>query len=128
MTEHLVAPTHVRPRLPALWAIVLAAPVVGTVYFWLVYLLAELACAEDLALVGETVVRIVVLAAAVAAVVVLTGVAWRADRRRRTASSAATIHDTETERFMATTGLILLGLFALFIAFLALPVIGLSLC
>ena len=34
----------------------------------------------------------------------------------------------DSERFMATTGLMLLGLFLLFVAFLAVPVIGMSLC
>ena len=34
----------------------------------------------------------------------------------------------ENERFMATTGLMVIGLFLLFVLFLAAPVIGSSLC
>ena len=124
--DPLVAPTKVRPRVPSTWAVVLAGPVIGTVYFWLVYLLAEAGCADDLELVDETVLRLVVLAGGVAAVVLLTAFAWRATRMRRDAASGGA--DDDSERFMATTGLMLLGLFLLFVAFLALPVIGMSLC
>ena len=124
--DPLVAPTKVRPRVPPTWAVVLAGPVIGTVYFWLIYLLAEAGCAEELELVDETVLRLVVLAGGVASAVLLTAFAWRAVRMRRGAASGGA--DDDSERFMATTGLMLLGLFLLFIAFLALPVIGLSLC
>ena len=41
-----------RDRLWSPWAVLLAGPLVGMVYFWLVYLLAEVACAEGLELVG----------------------------------------------------------------------------
>ena len=123
--DPLIAPTKVRPRMPPTWAIVLAGPVIGTVYFWVIYLLAEAGCAEELELVDETVLRLVVLAGGVASAVLLTAFAWRAGRLRRTASANTT---DDTERFMATTGLMLLGLFLLFIAFLAVPVIGMSLC
>jgi hypothetical protein len=124
--DPLVAPTKVRPRVPPLWAVVLAGPVIGTVYFWLIYLLAEAGCAEELELVDETVLRLVVLAGGVASVVLLTAFAWRAAHMRRDAASGGSGDDSE--RFMATTGLMLLGLFLLFVAFLALPVIGMSLC
>jgi hypothetical protein len=123
--EPLIAPTKVRPRMPPTWAIVLAGPVIGTVYFWVIYLLAEAGCAEELELVDETVLRLVVLAGGVASAVLLTAFAWRAGRLRRASSANST---DDTERFMATTGLMLLGLFLLFIAFLAVPVIGMSLC
>ena len=121
--EPLIAPTRIRPRMPPTWAIVLAGPVIGTVYFWVIYLLAEAGCSEELELVDETVLRLVVLAGGVASAVLLTAFAWRAGRLRRTTDTT-----DDTERFMATTGLTLLGLFLLFIAFLALPVIGMSLC
>ena len=124
--DPLVAPTKVRPRVPPTWSIVLAGPVIGTIYFWVIYLLAEAGCAEELELVDETVLRLVVLAGGVASAVLLTAFAWRAARLRRTASSAS--GDDDSERFMATTGLMLLGLFLLFVAFLAVPVIGMSLC
>jgi hypothetical protein len=123
--DPLVAPTKVRPRVPPPWAVVLAGPVIGTVYFWLIYLVAEAGCAEDLELVDETVLRLVVLAGGVASVVLLTAFAWRAARMRRDAAPGGA---DDSERFMATTGLMLLGLFLLFIAFLAIPVIGMSLC
>ena len=125
--DPLIAPTKVRPRVPPAWVIVLAGPLIGTVYFWLIYLLAEAGCAEELELVDETVLRLVVLAGGVASVVLLTAFAWRAARLRRDAASTGP-NDDDSERFMATTGLMLLGLFLLFVAFLALPVIGMSLC
>ena len=131
--EPLIAPTKVRPRMPPTWAIVLAGPVIGTVYFWVIYLLAEAGCAEELELVDETVLRLVVLAGGVASAVLLTAFAWRAGRLRRSvpvdrsAETTADIVD-DSERFMATTGLMLLGLFMLFTAFLAVPVIGMTLC
>lgn len=135
--DPLIAPTKVRPRVPPTWAIVLAGPVIGTVYFWVIYLLAEAGCAEELELVDETVLRLVVLAGGVASAVLLTAFAWRAGRVRRsvpvdrsaetTAETTADIVD-DSERFMATTGLMLLGLFMLFTAFLAVPVIGMTLC
>ena len=129
----MTAPTEVRPRVPARWAVLLAGPVVGTVYFWLVYLLAEAGCSEDLELISETTLRIVVLAGAAATIGVLTFAAWRAGQAWRAAGPDLAGDETtgaraENERFMATTALTLLGLFLLFALFLAAPVIGVSLC
>jgi len=97
--DPLVAPTKVRPRVPPPWAVVLAGPVIGTVYFWLIYLLAEAGCAEELELVDETVLRLVVLAGGVASVVLLTAFAWRAGRLRRTAPTDTT---DDSERFIVS--------------------------
>ena len=118
----MTAPTEVRPRVPARWAVLLAGPVVGTVYFWLVYLLAEAGCSEDLELVSETTLRIVVLAGAAATIGVL-HVRRRGGPVTPGGAAGADLGGDETtgaraenERFMASTALTLLGLFLLFVA------------
>jgi hypothetical protein len=109
-----------RPRLWSPWAVLLAGPVVAMTYFWLVYLVAEVACAEELDLVGTTALGITIAAATAAGAALLVAYTWRA---RQLATGG-----DENQRFMATTGLMVLGLFALFLLFLAAPVIGMSLC
>ena len=98
----------------------LAGPVVGMAYFWLVYLVAEVACAEELELVGTTALGVVIAAATAAGAALLLLYGWRARQ--------LVTGEDENERFMATTGLIVLGLFVLFVLFLAAPAIGSSLC
>jgi hypothetical protein len=107
-------------RLWSPWAVLLAGPVVGMTYFWLVYLVAEVACAEDLELVSTTALGIVIAAATAAGAALLLLYAWRARQ--------LVTGDDENQRFMATTGLLVLGLFVLFVLFLVAPAIGSSLC
>lgn len=109
-----------RARLWSPWAALLAGPIVGMAYFWLVYLVAEVACAEDLALVSSTGLGILIAAATAAGAAVLLLYAWRA-RQLVTA-------DDENQRFMATTALMVIGLFVLFVLFVVAPAIGSSLC
>ena len=107
-------------RLSSPWAVLLAGPIVGMAYFWLVYLVAEVACAEQLELVGTTTLGVVIAAGAAAGAAVLLVSSLRV-RQLLTGGD-------ENQRFMATTSLMVLGLFALFVLFLAAPVIGMSLC
>ena len=106
-------------RLSSPWAVLLAGPLVGMAYFWLVYLVAEVACASSSNLSHAG--------------------ARCGHRRRRTAGAAVLLISSlrarqlvtggdENQRFMATTSLMVLGLFALFVLFLAAPAIGMSLC
>jgi hypothetical protein len=109
-----------RDRLWSPWAVLLAGPVVGMTYFWLVYLVAEAACADDLDLVSSTALGTVIAAATAAGAATLLLYAWRA---RQLVSGG-----DENQRFMATTGLMVLGLFVLFVLFLVAPAIGSALC
>ena len=112
-------------RLTSPWAVLLAGPVIGTVYFFVVYLLAEAGCADDLDLVDVTLLRVVILALGVASVVAFVSYAGRARALRHSDTAG---QQGENERFMATTGLVILGLFVLFVLFVAAPAIGSSLC
>ena len=114
-----------RARLLSPWAVLLAGPVVGTAYFFVVYLLAEAGCAEGLDLVDVTAVRVVILVLAAASVGVFVGYALRARALRATEADG---QEAENQRFMAFTGTVILGLFVLFVLFLAAPAIGSSLC
>jgi hypothetical protein len=118
-------------RLGSAWAVLLAGPIVGTVYFFVVYLLAEASCAEQLQLLGSSTLRMTILAAAVAVVVVLLAYAWRA-RQLWPAHPDGTDDVAQdrwlNRRFMVVTALMLLGMFVLFALFLAAPVVGATLC
>ena len=125
----------VRSRLASTWALLLAGPVVGTVYFLVIYLTGEVTCADGLDLTSTATLRIVILAGAVASIVVFVLYAvlarrlWSTpDRARGDGDATATGPERENRRFMVTTGLLLLGLFTLFVLFLAAPAIGTSLC
>ena len=125
----------VRSRLASTWALLLAGPVVGTVYFLVIYLTGEVTCADGLDLTSTATLRIVILAGAVASIVVFVLYAvlarrlWSTpDRPRGDGDATATGPERENRRFMVTTGLLLLGLFTLFVLFLAAPAIGTSLC
>lgn len=113
------------------WVIVLAGPVLGYGYFWLVYMLAEISCSEHLDLVGTRLLTILICAAAVAIAAATFLFAWRA-RRLWTSSANGEADEGSDERhnrrFMATTGLMLLGLFSFFVLLVSAPVIGSTLC
>lgn len=114
-------------RFGSTWALLLAGPVIGTTYFFLVYLLAEATCANGVKLLSQTALRVVIVAAAAGSVAVFVAYALRARRLWSDASDNGGQRG-ENQRFMVTTGLMLLGLFVLFVLFLAAPAIGSSLC
>jgi hypothetical protein len=120
--------TALRSRLISTWAVLLAGPVVGTIYFFVVYLLAEVSCADGLDLVGTTTLRVVILVGAAASVGVFVVYAVRARQLWETSDDQPSDQQRQNQRFMVTTGLMLLGLFVLFVLFLAAPAIGSSLC
>lgn len=126
-------------RLASPWAVILAGPVLGLTYFWVVYLLAEASCTQELELLGTGALRTVILAATVATVAVLAGYAlrarwlWSSDGGHHVGSggvgSGPGADDRfQNRRFLLATGLMLLAMFALFALFLAAPVVGSSLC
>ncbi|MGI9052636.1 MAG: hypothetical protein ACR2HQ_08320 [Ilumatobacteraceae bacterium] len=119
-------------RLGSAWALLLVGPVVGMTYFWLVYLLGEASCADELTLLGTGALRTVIFAAAAATVTVFALYAWRARRLWISAGvgdDAAGADDRRQNRqFMVVTGLMLLGMFTLLVLFLAAPLLGASLC
>ena len=132
-----------RRRLPGTshWAVLLAGPIVGTVYFFLVYLLAEVSCATETALLSTRALRVVIVVAAVASVATLAAYTWRGRQLWRRADAGDTddsdapyphpelaVERGDNVRFMVTTGLLLLGMFTLFVLFLAAPSLGGSLC
>jgi hypothetical protein len=126
--EHTSMSTPMRSRLISTWAVVLVGPVVGTIYFFVVYLLAEASCSDGLDLLSTTALRIVIVAGAAASVGVFVVYAVRARQLWATSDDQPSAHDRENQRFMVTTGLMLLGMFVLFVLFLAAPAIGSSLC
>ncbi|MGH9271660.1 MAG: hypothetical protein ACRDZ2_10355 [Ilumatobacteraceae bacterium] len=126
-------------RLASPWAVILAGPVLGMTYFWVVYLLAEATCAPELELISTGALRTVILATTAATVAVLAGYAlrarwlWSSDGGRHVGSgdvgSGSGADDRrQNRRFLLVTGLMLLAMFALFALFLAAPVVGSSLC
>jgi hypothetical protein len=127
-------------RLGSPWAVLLAGPVVGITYFWIVYLLAEASCANGVELLGTSSLRATLLAITAAALVVLGWYAWRARRLWRTeeephptgsggiGAGAGADDRRENRRFLLVTGVTLLAMFALFALFLAAPLVGGSLC
>lgn len=120
--------TPLRSRLISPWAVLLAGPVIGTTYFFVVYLLAEASCADGLDLLSTTALRVVIVAGAAASVGAFVAYAVRARQLGATSHDPPADEHTQNQRFMVTTGLMLLGLFVLFVLFLAAPAIGSSLC
>lgn len=126
-------------RLWSPWAVLLAGPVVGMTYFWIVYLLAEASCSEELTLLGTATLRTTVLASTAGAVAVLAAYAWRA-RRLWSSSGTADVgaggvgagdgadDRRQNRRFLLVTGSMLLGMFAVFALFMVAPVVSGSLC
>jgi heme A synthase len=123
-------------RRRGLWLGLLAGPVVGYGYFWLVYLLAEASCSAGVDGLRRGVLRVVIVGCAVAAAVAIALGAWMA---RRAASSAVRDGDiassdpdlrasVEQRRFVASTAMILAGIFTAFVAFVTAPTIGSTLC
>ena len=127
-------------RLGSPWAVLLAGPVVGITYFWIVYLLAEASCANGVELLGTAGLRVTLLAITAATLVAFAWYAWRARRLWRAeaephptgsggiGSGAGTDDRRENRRFLLVTGVTLLAMFALFALFLAAPLVGGSLC
>ncbi|MGH9271243.1 MAG: hypothetical protein ACRDZ2_08210, partial [Ilumatobacteraceae bacterium] len=109
---------------------ILAGPVVGMTYFWVVYLLAEASCSGDLALLGTATLRTTILAATAGVIAVFAAYAWRA-RRLWAAPGSQDVgagdighgdgadDRRQNRRFMLVTGSMLLGMFALFALFMA---------
>jgi hypothetical protein len=98
--------------------------VIGSACFWTVYLAAEAGCADGVDLPGGAALRVALLATAAASVVATGWFAWRAWRLWR-----PRVADPDDDaRFAGLTGLLLAGLFTAFIALLAGPVVGSSLC
>ena len=124
----MATPARARP----VWARFLAGPLIGTAYFWVVYLAAEAACADGLHLLGTSGLRAIILASTAAAVGAAVASARAANRLRRdgarTGDDDGSEADRDNRRFMGATGLVLLGLFAFFVALLAAPVVGSTLC
>jgi cytochrome b561 len=120
--------TPLRSRLISSWAVLLAGPIVGTIYFFVVYLLAEVSCADELDLVSATTLRAVILSGAAASVGVFVAYAVRARQLWATSNDQPSDQQRQNQRFMVTTALMLLGMFVLFVLFLAAPAIGSSLC
>ena len=126
-------------RLGSPWAVLLAGPVVGMTYFWVVYLLAEASCSGDLELLGTATLRTTVLAVTAGAIALFVAYAWRA-RRLWVAPGSADVgaggigagdgadDRRQNRRFLLVTGSMLLGMFGLFALFIAAPVVGGSLC
>lgn len=113
------------PRTP--WSILLTGPALATVHFLLVYLVAEAACTPDVHAMSSSVLRIILAALTGVAAAVLLIAGWRALRMR--SSEAAAVGDgTDDRRFVGTTGLILLGLFAYMLLLVAAPILGATLC
>jgi hypothetical protein len=120
--------TPLRSRLISPWAVLLSGPVVGITYFFVVYLLAEASCADGLELLSTSTLRVVILAGAVASVGVYGTYAVRARRLLARDADQPSEEHGQNQRFMVTTGLMLISLFVLFVLFLAAPAIGASLC
>jgi hypothetical protein len=114
-------------RLGSTWALLLAGPVIATTYFLVVYLLAEAACSRSVSLFSTGALRAVIVAGAVGTLAVFGAYAARA-RRLWTMTGTTTGQPEQNQRFMVITGLMLLGLFAMFVLFLAAPAVGTSLC
>ena len=121
-----------RASVRHLWAVLLAGPVIGTLYFFTVYLAAEVACADDAYAVSTSALRAIMLVAAAASVAVGIAAASRARTLFREASKTNQHGDTgepeDNTRFMGSTALILLGLFLFFVAAVAGATTGTTLC
>lgn len=117
------ASDSVRPR--TLWAAIVLAPIVGTTYFMVVYLVAEAACAPAIGGLGEAFLRALAYGTTAASIVVLLGgaaYAWTLRRAR---------HDGDTHAmrpFLGAVGLMLAGLFLFLVLLVAAPVVGSTLC
>jgi hypothetical protein len=123
------------------WTLILAGPVIGYGYFWVAYLVAELSCADDPALLAVSAIEVVTFVGAAlagGATVIFVLLARRlyaksrCDHRRPDESEPEEVRvDKEAQpqngTFVAITSLMLLGMFTVFIIFIAAPVAGTSL-
>ena len=114
-------------RLGSPWALLLAGPVIATTYFLVVYLLAEATCSTGVSLFSTGALRAVIVAGAVGTIAVFGAYAVRA-RRLWTVTGTTAGQPEQNQRFMVRIGLMLLGLFTMFVLFLAAPAVGTSLC
>lgn len=108
-----------------MWLALLAGPVVGSVYFWAVYLLAEAGCSEGLGGIDEASLRVLLLAVAAgaAAMLLIAGVI-----ARRVGVAGGEPGDEQSGRDLRATAQIVIGLTVAFVLFVTAPVIGSSLC
>ncbi|MBW3668499.1 MAG: hypothetical protein KY443_04725 [Actinobacteria bacterium] len=117
------ASDSVRPR--TLWAAIVLAPIVGSTYFMVVYLVAEAACAPAVGGLSEAFLRAVAYGATAASIVALLGgaaYAWVLRRKRQGADAQA------MPPFLGAVGLMLAGLFLFLVLLVAAPVVGSTLC
>jgi len=113
------------------WVLLLAAPIIGTVCFFVVYLVAEASCSPAVGLLDPAVLRTVIILTAALSLVALGGYAWRAGRAWRVGDEGGSPTGnaaTENRRFMVFVALLLLAMFAVFVIFLVAPVFGGSMC
>ncbi|HUP73995.1 MAG TPA: hypothetical protein VM282_13225 [Acidimicrobiales bacterium] len=124
------------------WTLILAGPVIGYGYFWVAYLVAELSCADDPDLLPLSAIKIVTFVGAALAGGATVLFALLAQRRyAKSRGNFRGPDDYESEevrvddeaqrqngRFVAITSLMLLGMFTVFVIFVAAPVAGSSLC
>lgn len=128
----MTAPSRdpLRPR--TLWAALLAGPIIGTSYFFVVYLAAEAACARGIEGFGTTALGIllfVATAATVGSLVVASAYTRRVTHPPGTQSAGpGDAEEQATRRFLGSTGLMLTALFLFFVLLVAAPAIGSSLC
>ena len=113
------------------WVLLMAAPIIGTVCFFVLYLVAEASCSPAVGLLDPAALRSVIILTAILSLVALGAYAWRAGRawrlgdEGRSPTSNAAI---ENRQFMVFVALLLLTMFTAFVVFLVAPVLGGSLC
>ncbi|MGH9008744.1 MAG: hypothetical protein ACRDYF_02740 [Acidimicrobiia bacterium] len=133
-----------RPVLASIWVLFLAGPVIWTLHFFAVYLLAEAVCATggfDARVAGLRILSFLTVAATVAAVGAIAFFAQRAWRRWRhppvataTATGAvaarpsASADQRESETVLALGGVLLGALFLVAVLFVGLPAFFLQSC
>ena len=108
-----------------LWIVLLAGPVIGYSCFWFVYLVAEASCTDEWQLLGSSTLRTVLLATSALSALAVLVYAWRTQLSWRDETDDAS---GENRRFMGTAGLILSGLFLVFLILIGAPVAGTTLC
>ena len=127
---------------PLTWTLILAGPVIGYGYFWVAYLVAELSCADDPELLAPSAIKIVTFVGAALAggatilFVLLAQRLYAVSRgnlRGPDENESEEVRDDDEAqlqngRFVALTSLMLLGIFTVFVIFVAAPVTGSSLC
>ena len=123
MSDPTASPSSAR----APWVALLAGPVLGMAYFWLVYLSAEGACTEAGPDPQPAVVRLIALVAAVATIMATAAVFLWA-RRWGGAPEPTGAPAAEERRFVGSTATVLLALFTVFVLMVMAPVLATGLC